>query len=158
MIERIVFNRVRVADDDPDRDDPVLAMLGVGRDLWINESGDQLVERLRSEDSEPLPLRSPPPPKARQTAFMEAVWQRIGRHQGEEFRTARQLPVTFRIEGNGIWFFRDGKRIERKATRAQVEEAISRCPLRSTSEIKDLIDYPYLFAVLSDRRIREKSW
>ncbi len=36
--------------------DPVLLMLGVGSDLWREESGDNFVERLRCED--------PPPPPA----------------------------------------------------------------------------------------------
>jgi hypothetical protein len=31
-------------------DDPVLLMLGVGKQLWERESGDQFIERLRSED------------------------------------------------------------------------------------------------------------
>jgi hypothetical protein len=33
--------------------DPVLAMLGVGQELWEQETGDQFVERLRSEDISP---------------------------------------------------------------------------------------------------------
>jgi len=68
------------------------------------------------------------------------------------------LPFTCELEGNGIWFFRDGKRINRKLTRAQFDVAISRCPLKSTTEIKDLMDYAYLFAVLKDRRIRGDAW
>jgi hypothetical protein len=56
------------------------------------------------------------------------------------------LPFTFEVEGTGIWFFRNGKRINRKLTRSQFEVALSRCPLAHTTEIKDLIDYPYLFA------------
>jgi hypothetical protein len=46
------------------------------------------------------------------------------------------------------------RRPNRKLTRGQVDEAISRCPLQSTTEIKDLMDYPYLFALLMDSRIR----
>lgn len=68
------------------------------------------------------------------------------------------LPLTYEVEGNGIWFFRDGRRINRKLTRTQIEVAISRCPLRTTTEIKDLIDYPYLFALLRDARIRGEAW
>ena len=30
-------------------EDPVLSMLGVGQDLWEQESGDKFIERLRSE-------------------------------------------------------------------------------------------------------------
>jgi hypothetical protein len=62
------------------------------------------------------------------------------------------------VEGAGIWFFRDGRRINRKLTRTQVEAAIARCPLTSTTEIKDLMDYIYLFALLTDARIRGEAW
>jgi hypothetical protein len=67
------------------------------------------------------------------------------------------LPFTFAVDGPGVWFFRDGKRINRKLTRTQLEEAISRCPLSTTTEIKDLMDYAYLFAVLRDGRIGDQA-
>ena len=88
----------------------------------------------------------------------EAVWQRMVSHQGEQFQTVRGLPFTFEVDGAGIWFFRDGKRVNRKLTRTQFEVALSRCPLARTTEISDLMDYPYLFAVLTDRRIRGQEW
>lgn len=136
--------------------DPVLSMLGVGRELWALESGDRLVERLRSDEAPPVP--APSPANVPTANIANEIWARIEKHQGEQFYTARRLPLTFRVEGNGIWFFREGQLINRKATRTQVEVAISRCPLKTTTEIRDLIDYPYLFAVLMDRRIRGKSW
>ncbi len=34
----------------PETSDPVLLMLGVGKQLWQHEPGDSFVERLRSED------------------------------------------------------------------------------------------------------------
>ena len=136
--------------------DPVLEMLGVGRELWTHESGDSLVERLRSEDSPPATAESRG--NSQLEDLPEAAWRRIEKHQGEQFYTATRLPVTYQVEGNGIWFFRDGRRIERKATRTQVETAISRCPLNSTTEIKDLMDYTYLYAILMDRRIRGSAW
>ena len=88
----------------------------------------------------------------------EEVWRRIESHQGDEFHTVRGLPFTYEVEGAGIWFFRDGRRINRKLTRTQVEVAISRCPLTSTTEIKDLMDFAYLFALLGDPRIRSEAW
>jgi hypothetical protein len=39
--------------------DPVLAMLGVGRQLWELEPGDNFVERLRSEDLSVPPAMHP---------------------------------------------------------------------------------------------------
>ena len=136
--------------------DPVLAMLGVGRQLWELESGDNFVERLRSEDLPVPPAIQPSPDPAGK--LPAAVWRRMVRHQGEQFQTVRGLPFTFEVEGAGIWFFRDGKRVNRKLTRTQFEVALSRCPLSRTTEISDLMDYPYVFAVLTDRRIRGQEW
>jgi hypothetical protein len=137
-------------------DDPVLLMLGVGKHLWRREPGDRFIERLRSEDLPPSPFEAGQDAPPENVA--ESVWQLIKNHQGEEFRTDRWLPFTYEVEGAGIWFFRDGRRIERKLTRTQVDEAIARCPLRSTTEIKDLMDYAYLFALLMDARIRGQAW
>ncbi len=135
--------------------DPVLLMLGIGKQLWRREPGDSFVERLRSEDA-------PPPFEGRLDAppqnAAESVWHRVESHQGGEFKTATGLPFTYAVEGAGIWFFRDGRRINRKLTRTQVEVAIARCPLTSTTEIKDLMDYAYLFALLTDARIRGEAW
>ena len=136
--------------------DPVLSMLGVGKQLWEDEPGDKFVERLRSEDL------VPPPSNHRQVSpaenAPESVWRRIENHQGEEFKTATKLPFTYAVEGSGIWFFRNGRRIERKLSRTQVDKAIARCPLASTTEIKDLMDYAYLFGLLMDARIRRHAW
>ena len=137
-----------------DANDPVLSMVGVGRQLWEGEPGDSFVERLRSEDL-PVPPVTQPSPAGK---LAEEVWQRIVIHQGEQFQTVRGLPFTFEVEGGGIWFFRDGKRVNRKLTRTQFEVALSRCPLTRTTEISDLMDYPYVFAVLTDRRIRGQEW
>jgi len=136
--------------------DPVLLMLGVGKQLWEHEPGDSFVERLRSEDLPPPSFESQPDAPAENTP--EAVWHRIKSHQGGEFKTATGLPFTYEVEGTGIWFFRNGQRINRKLTRTQVDKAIARCPLSSTTEIKDLMDYPYLFALLMDIRIRREAW
>ena len=136
--------------------DPVLLMLGVGKQLWKHEPGDRFVERLRSEDLPPSPFEGRLDAPAENAP--ESVWHRIKSHQGEEFKTATRLPFTYEVEGAGIWFFRNGQRINRKLSRTQVDKAIARCPLTSTTEIKDLMDYPYLFALLMDARIRREAW
>lgn len=138
------------------RRDPVLAMLGVGRSLWEHESGDAFVERMRSEEE--LAVPSHVPLRTNEESVADTIWSRIDNHQGEQFYTVKGLPFTFAVEGSGIWFFRDGRRVNRKLSRKQVNVAISRCPLRKTTEINDLIDYPYLFAVLNDARIRGNTW
>jgi hypothetical protein len=130
-------------------------MLGIGKQLWKHEPGDRFIERLRSEELPPSSRGWLDAPAENPT---ESVWRRIRSHQGEEFKTATRLPFTYAVERAGIWFFRDGRRINRKLTRTQVEKAITRCPLTSTTEIKDLMDYPYLFALLMDARIRREAW
>jgi hypothetical protein len=142
--------------DGRDRDDPVLSMIGVGKQLWRQESGDSFVGRLRSEALPAPPI--PGQPESAGESAIEAAWRRIEGHQGEEFHTSRGLPFTFEVEGSGIWFFREGRRINRKLTRTQAEAAIARCPLASTTEIKDLMDFAYLFALLMDPRIRSTAW
>jgi hypothetical protein len=131
-------------------------MLGVGEQLWERESGEKFVERLRSEDAPAPPFTSGQVATAEELS--EAVWHRIEKFQGDQFYTATRLPFTYEVEGNGIWFFRNGKRINRKLTRSHVGVAISRCPLKTTTEIKDLMDFAYLFALLMDRRIRGDAW
>lgn len=150
------LNRERERDQSAEANDQLLSMLGVGRQLWEQEPGDHFVDRLRSED---LAVPSAPHPSSGASENLpETIWQRIVSHQGEQFQTVRGLPLTFQVEGSGIWFFRDGKRVNRKLTRTQFEVALSRCPLSRTTEIKDLMDYPYVFAVLSDKRIRGQEW
>jgi hypothetical protein len=137
-------------------DDPVVKMLGVGQQLWTNEPGDKFIDRLRSEEL-PLPIRQNRPNVFLENT-LESVWHRIQSHQGEEFKTATGLPFTYEVERAGIWFFRNGQRVNRKLTRNQLNLAVARCPLRSTTEIKDLMDYAYLFAMLMDNRIRGEAW
>ena len=140
----------------PAEADPVLAMLGIGRQVWESEPGDRFVERLRSED-----LAAPPPPQRPPSPaedLPEEIWRRVVHHQGEPFQTVTGKPFTYEVEGAGIWFFRNGERVNRKLTRKQFEIALSRCPLGSTTEIKDLMDYPYLFALLKDGRVRGQNW
>jgi hypothetical protein len=137
-------------------DDPVIAMLGVGKQIWEKESGDDFIARLRAEI--PDTFSQMQQHEASTEGLNERIWERIEHHQGQEFRTSRGLPFTYEVDGAGIWFWRNGRRINRKLTRTQVDVAISRCPLASTTEIKDLMDFAYLYALLMDRRIRNEAW
>ena len=136
-------------------EDPILQMIGVGKQLWESESSDQFVERLRAELDESA---SPSPPAVQEPFSSDEIWQRVVAQAGEQFHTARGYPFEYEIDGKGIWFFRNGKRINRKLTRKQFDIGVSRCPLKATTEIADLMDYAYLFALLMDRRIRGTDW
>ena len=122
-------------------------MWGLGKHVWAGIDADEYVNSLR-EDWES------------ERGWHEGqVWQRITEHQGEEFRTVTGLPFIYEIDGNsGIWFYRDGRRIEKRLGRQDVEKAIRRCPLANTVEIRDCFDPAYLFALLMDSRIRGTDW
>jgi hypothetical protein len=89
----------------------------------------------------------------------DSIWQRAKGLRGEIFYTSTNLPFTFDIEDNArIWFYRDGRRINRPSSRNQFNLAVERCPLRVTTGLSDLLCYAYLFGMLTDRRIRRTDW
>lgn len=135
--------------------DPLLALRGAGKRMWREAGGaDAYVDALRDEDHAPTGEAV----EVDIEQLCEQAWRRVTATQGEVFRTARGLPVRHQVDGQGIWFFRDGERINRMLGRAQFNEGVRRCPLRVTTDIKDLIDYPYLYALLTDPRIRAEDW
>ncbi len=133
----------------------LLRLRGVGRTLWRQAGGaDAYVQHMRDEFPDVAEGAAPMDLQLR----CERAWQRVIEHQGAEFRTASGLAVTHVVDGTGVWFFRDGQRVNRRLSRAQFDEAVRRCPLRKTTDINDLIDYPYLFALLTDARVRGNDW
>jgi hypothetical protein len=132
--------------------DPVLQMLGVGKELWTEESGDEFVARERRG------WDAPPTAPNEKAGMAERVWQRLQRHQGDEFKTTTRLPFRYSLDGNGLWFERNGRRVNQRLSRRDLEKAVRRCPLDKTSDIADCRDYAYLFGLLTDRRIRGADW
>src|SRR5579863_661243 len=111
----------------PRDDDPILKLWGVGKEIWSDTTADEYVASLRAgwEDQQ---LES--------TRAQDDVWGRIIEHQGEEFRTVRGLPFKHKVEGNGIWFYRQGRRINQILSRTEIEKALARAPLKHPVEIK----------------------
>jgi hypothetical protein len=135
-----------------EEDDPILQMWGLGKEIWADTSADEYVDSLRSDwdDEEKTPSAIPE---------VDVIWGRIAQHQGEEFRTSRGLPFTYQVEGKrGIWFYRNGTRINQRLGRGDVEKAVQKCPLEKTSDINESRDYAYLFGLLMDSRIRGGNW
>jgi hypothetical protein len=122
-------------------------MWGLGKEIWAGIDADEYVASLR-EDWEP-----------KSETREESAWRRIRDHQGEEFRTVTGLPFTYEVEGDsGICFHRDGRKINKRLGRCDVEKALCRCPLENTVQIRDCFDPAYLFALLMDARIRGGEW
>ena len=140
-----------------DDEDPVLQMWGVGKEIWKDEGGDAFIARERAALDDELENKSASGP-FQTGSIQERVWKRIVAHEGAQFRTAKNLPFTYAVDGNGIWFYRDGKRIEQRLTRSEVGQAISLCPVSKTTELARFRDYAYLYGLLRDPRIRSKDW
>lgn len=134
------------------KQDPVLAMLGIGRELWAKESGDEFIAReRRGWDELPLPGDRPEPAE-------DVVWRRLLQHQGEEFHTATRLSFRYKVAGSGIFFYRDGRRINQRLSRSDFEKALRRCPLDKVTDVVNCRNPSYLFGLLQDRRIRGSDW
>src|SRR5437667_4937582 len=140
-----------------DEDDPVLRMWGVGKEIWKDEDGDSFIARERAALDDEMESKSASGP-SRTDSIQERVWKRIVAHKGAEFRTATDLPFTHSVDGNGIWFYRDGKRINQRLARGEVDQAILMSPVSRTTGLSKFRNYSYLYGLLMDPRIRSKDW
>ncbi len=80
------------------------------------------------------------------------LWERVLKPQGAIFRTVEGKPLLYRVEGNGVYFERDG-RVNKKMSRADFNKAVARLPLTKTTDINDGFDSAFLIALLTDPRI-----
>jgi hypothetical protein len=141
-------------------DDPFLRMRGAGKDIWEGVDADAFVDELRTGWDA---MDSQTAEKPRRSEFIEAapasqsaakVWARLVQHQGEEFRTKKELPFKYEIDGSsGIWFFREGKKIPKRLWRGDLEKALAKAPIQRPSDIKECFDSSYLYGLLTDARI-----
>jgi hypothetical protein len=135
----------------PAMDDPILKLRGLGKDLWSGIDPDAYVDELRAGWAYEGGLGEPAGESAIDT---ENVWRRVVRNQGSEFKTVTDLPFTYEVEGaSGIWFYRKGKRINRRLGKRELESALKKWPLHGPSDLKEFQDPSYLFGLLTDRRI-----
>jgi hypothetical protein len=133
-------------------EDPVLRMRGVGQELRAGIDADEFVASLRAGWDEGGPSqRAFAALDTRELTHL--ICERLSRYEGREFRTKSGLPFTYRLDPNGIWFFRGARRINQLPGRRDVETAIRKMPLDRPSDIKGCRDYAYLYGLLTDRRI-----
>ncbi len=161
-------------------DDPILALSGVGKEMWKKLGGGEAFIRALREDgprvvpSQPVPRSSaftklfdkltngkpgegayvaPPNVPAPPRSFAD-VWPRIEAHAGEEFRTIRNKPFSYNIRGSSV-VPRPGKGAEtnRLLPRSHFQKAWERRPLSGPGQIHDLQGPAYVYAILADARI-----
>lgn len=133
--------------------DPVVAMRGIGNELWRDEAGDAFIARERSGwDRQAVK-------NATTTLLADKAWMRILAFEGETFQTVSGLSFAYQIEGGHLGIVRDGRLINRVLGKKDIEKALSQRPLRSPSEINDAVNGPaYVFALLSDPRVKGEDW
>lgn len=85
---------------------------------------------------------------------IEAVWERITRHEGEEFATSTGLPFTYSVPGN----YMTVSRTVRNLSRSNFAKALEQMPARSPSELSERQGPSYTWAILMDPRIRRGDW
>ena len=84
-----------------------------------------------------------------------AVWRRIETHAGQPFRQIRGKVFTYAVTG--------GAAIEPSTTRwkipkSHVVRALDFVPLVDTVPLQHLMGPSYLYAILTDTRIRQGEW
>jgi hypothetical protein len=132
-----------------EQEDPVLAMTGVGKELWRSVGGgDKHLREERDPGNWSL---------AGDFSMADELWSRLVKHVGQTFHTTTGKPFCYTVEGNGVHFEREGRRMNKRMSRADFDKAVSRLPLSKTTDIKDCFDYAYLFALLTDERIFRRS-
>ncbi len=82
------------------------------------------------------------------------IWNRIKEHQYKSFYQKRGGEFKYHISENTIYFDRTNWFLPRK----DIEEALKRVPLKTTSEVNDLQAPSYIYAILMDERISGKLW
>ncbi|MCU1335896.1 MAG: hypothetical protein JWO19_1477 [Bryobacterales bacterium] len=130
-------------------EDPILAISGVGKEMWKRlGGGEKFVGALR-EEIFPADLSA----KGKQATF-DRVWDRIKLHIGQEFRTKREEPFSYDVQGNiVIPRPHNGEQTKRRLPRSDFEKAWNRRPLFGPGQIHDLQGPSYIYGILSDARI-----
>lgn len=81
----------------------------------------------------------------------DVVWTRIEANQGQDFRQKRGGKFTYVVESGCVV----PDRTNRLLPRSHFEQAFERTPLSGPGQLQDLQGPSYLYAILSDPRIKE---
>lgn len=139
-------------------EDPILALTGVGREMFARlGGGEEFIRALREEVFPPFVIEATSAGRAQQTISLtaEEVWQRVRALQGRQFRTIEDKPFFYEVRGNGIVPHpRMGEATNRVLPRRDLEKAWKRMPVSGPGELRDLQGPTYLFGILSDPRVK----
>ena len=138
----------------------VLSLLASGLDpdsAWTTQTAH--VPAAHADTPSQTPTTPPPTDKQARPSgspSLDVVWRRITRAAGERFHLARGKPFTYSVRGNSI----DLHTTNRQIPRSDIAKALNHVPLASTTVANRLgVQGPsYVYAILTDSRIRESDW
>ena len=81
---------------------------------------------------------------------MESIWENIKRHEGEIFYTVSGLEFTYQVVGENLIHTRSKVAISKSA----FEKAIVLNPQKPSDLHNDVVGPSYIYAIISDSRIR----
>lgn len=86
--------------------------------------------------------------------MIDQIWERIMKHEGEEFQKIRGGKFTYRIQNNYVYL----NSTNRAIPKSDIEKALKLVPLKNTVAVKNLQGPSYVYAILMDSRIRLEDW
>lgn len=86
----------------------------------------------------------------------ELVWRRIVAHAGETFQQIRGKAFKYAVTGGGATI--EPSTTRWKIPKSHIIRALEFVPLVNTVPLQSLMGPSYIYAVLTDRRIRQSDW
>lgn len=85
---------------------------------------------------------------------IDEVWSRLRALEGKTFRQLRGGEFQYSLEGSVL----RPSRTNRALSKGQIAKALARLPLSRPSQFHDLQGPSYIYALLSDQRVRRLDW
>ena len=140
------------------KEDPLMKLKGLGKDLWKGlGGGDAVIRWLRSDARTTPPWEIADSKAKRDPSIADSfsqVWKRIRDHEGKPFRTKTGLTFTYQVAGQEtLRPVTRGRPVSRLLPKRDFEKAWLRLPVSGPADLQDLQGPSYLFGILTDQRI-----
>jgi len=140
----------------PSERSPLWDLAGIAKGLFQEIGGGETFIRNEREQLAAA-LENHLSPQRNTEGEFNRIWQSVGAHTGEDFSTIKGLPFRYALAGQTVWIERDGRRIEQVLGQSEFRKAWERWPVGGPGELQDLRGPSYIFAILSDARIRKDA-
>lgn len=86
--------------------------------------------------------------------LINEVWNRIKENEGQVFQQIRGGEFTYQIKGSVLYLSRTNRSLNKNV----LSEALKHVPLKNTVPLQNLQAPSYLYALLTDSRIKGEQW